>query len=86
MPYLILQLGKFSRSLQETVYYRSKTCPESSNTQPKSRLKMHKARSSVFVPSPKLKNSCDIPLFRNKGLALNKMFQQNASKFAIFYV
>ena len=25
-------------------------------------------------------------LFRNKRFALNKMFQQNASKFAIFYV
>ena len=27
-----------------------------------------------------------IPLFRNKRFALNKMFQRNASKFAIFYV
>ena len=26
------------------------------------------------------------PLFRNKRFALNEMFQQNASKFAIFYV
>ena len=25
-------------------------------------------------------------LFRNKSFALNEMFQQNASKFAIFYV
>ena len=25
-------------------------------------------------------------LFRNKRFALNEMFQQNASKFAIFYV
>ena len=28
----------------------------------------------------------DAALFRNKRFALNKMFQRNASKFAIFYV
>ena len=29
---------------------------------------------------------CHCALFINKRIALNKMFQQNASKFAIFYV
>ena len=31
-------------------------------------------------------SSSAAPLFRNKRFALNEMFQQNASKFAIFYV
>ena len=37
-----------------------------------------------------IKNAClavkNVSLFKNKRFALNKMFQRNASKFAIFYV
>ena len=32
------------------------------------------------------RNLMQVTLFRNKRFALNEMFQQNASKFAIFYV
>ena len=34
----------------------------------------------------KLRKVIKVALFRNKRFALNEMFQQNTSKFAIFYV
>ena len=40
-----------------------------------------------FLLAISIKLHCTMgPLFRNKRLALNEMFQRNASKFAIFYV
>ena len=39
--------------------------------------------NEIFFPSFILSSTS---LFRNKRFALNKMFQRNASKFAIFYV
>ena len=40
----------------------------------------------VSFPNSMEKLASYLALFRNKRFALNEMLQQNASKFAIFYV
>ena len=51
----------------------------------------HVLKKYIFLLVLTILNYCTkyltvYPLFRNKRFALNKMFQPNASKFAIFYV